>query len=51
MRKAMAFRSRRRATSKSSCLIRERSYIPVSILLITSVLIIGICCRCILGGV
>lgn len=43
MRKAIAFWSRREAASKSSLILRVRSYSSVYIL--TSVLIIGICCR------
>jgi len=43
MRKAIGFSSRRRAASESSRLLGGRSHIPVYIL--TSVLIIGICCR------
>jgi hypothetical protein len=46
MRNAIAFRSRRRRVSESSRSLGEGSYIPVYILLITSVLIIVICCRC-----
>ena len=45
MRKAIAFRSRWRAASESSRLSGGRFYIPVYILLITSVLAVGICCR------
>ena len=37
---------RRLAASESSRLLGDRSYIPVYILIITSVLLIGICCRC-----
>jgi hypothetical protein len=40
---------RRRAASESSRLLGDGSYITVYILLITSVLSIGICCRCYLG--
>jgi len=50
VRKAIAFSSRRLAASESSCHLGDRSYISVYILLITSVLSIGICCRCYLGG-
>jgi len=45
MRKTIAFSSRRRAASESSRLLGEGFYIPVYILLITSVLLIGVCCR------
>jgi len=41
--KAIAFRSRRRAASKSSLILRVMSYVSVYIL--SSVLIIGRCCR------
>ena len=48
MREAIAFRSRRRAASKSSRPSREGSYIS-TVYILTSVLIIGICCRSYLG--
>jgi hypothetical protein len=43
VRKAIALWSRRQAASKSSLIVRVRFYLSVYIL--TSVLIIGICCR------
>lgn len=41
----MAFDLRRRAASESSRLLGDGSYIHVYILIITSVLHVGICCR------
>jgi hypothetical protein len=46
VRKAIACSSRRLAASESSRLLGEGSYISVCILLKTSVLLIGMCCRC-----
>jgi hypothetical protein len=46
MRKTIAFSSRRRAASESSRILREVVYLCIYILLITSVLLIGVCCRC-----